>query len=695
MRAKNGLNILLVMPFLGACLHAAQALSTAEPGHLARAREPRRLALLVGIGKYYQQFAAPWGTLHVQQEISDYAQVLVQDYGFARDDVRILLDEAASKDGIRNALRALIDQSAPGDTVVIHFSGHGQRLPDDAADPDEPDGLDESLVTYDAIDRSVATGEQANIRDDELARWLRQLADRMRPAPGRPVQGSITLTLDSCFSGSATRGAGPWTPRGRDWDVTTDGPLPAPRIPRVNRALESAGHLLSDDRERGGLEDVNIVAAARADQVAWEHNGQGAFTRQWVRFLARSRHAPPTTYHAAAQELAGRLYQEGAIQDPQVISGGDRQLFSATEQGSLTADVRVIRDEQNTLRLTVGDVHGVTLHSHYGLFPAGKALLPETRPLVQAEVVDVTPFSAKLQLLSNPQQPLPATLVALELEHAHGFAPLRLFLDQFEQAPAAVAALRDLRSVQLLHVGSAVDASRTDYDLRLRYEPALMRIDLFRPTEAKPHAGIAVNMSNIAETTSALTKALTGEWRWRHFALLQREDANARVQIQVVQEGAPQQPEFSPYVTLANGSEISLRLHNRSSQPLYVAVLGLSPDGDIDVMVGKDGAGKNRVYPGRVWGSGGRTWTLKGKPGDRVLLKVIATDQYVDFSSVHQVSTPPATRGASPYARPASAHPLQQLLQGLQDGHPPAATRGDSMLIPTDWGTTEGAILIR
>ena len=178
---------------------------------------PRSFALLIGISDYYQLGRRPWPKLNTGQELDTLREILISKWGFSSDDILTLKDNSATKQNIISSFRHhLIDKAKPGDIVFFHFSGHGQQIPDD--NDDEMDGLDESLVPYDAIDRSVAAGAKTNIRDDELGILFRELAERLQAGTRSP--GSITVSLDSCFSGTATRGI--LIERGGPWDVSLD-----------------------------------------------------------------------------------------------------------------------------------------------------------------------------------------------------------------------------------------------------------------------------------------------------------------------------------------------------------------------------------------------------------------------------------------------------------------------------------------
>lgn len=94
----------------------------------------------------------------------------------------------------RNLLReleALGERAGAGDRILIHYSGHGARLPTVVPGKKGPGGRDECLVPCDA-----GKPEGGFLRDVELHEILRRLAARKVRA---------TLILDCCHSGGVTR----------------------------------------------------------------------------------------------------------------------------------------------------------------------------------------------------------------------------------------------------------------------------------------------------------------------------------------------------------------------------------------------------------------------------------------------------------------------------------------------------------
>lgn len=163
----------------------------------AAADEPGRHALLIGINDYRTNDAPAtsgggprFPDLNgAVNDVELLAGVLVDRFGFPPERVARLVDAEATREAILAALRDLAGRTKPGDAVYIHFSGHGSQVPD--LDGDEADGADETILSHDA-----RTADVRDITDDELG-------EALGPLRGR----NVLLVLDSCHSGTATRGA--------------------------------------------------------------------------------------------------------------------------------------------------------------------------------------------------------------------------------------------------------------------------------------------------------------------------------------------------------------------------------------------------------------------------------------------------------------------------------------------------------
>ena len=149
--------------------------------------------LLIGIGHYPN--GSGW------QEISSTNDIGLLKEMLSSYDLQVLLDEEATHDNIKESIISLCKKTHKGDTILIHFSCHGQQmLP--LNDKEEIDNLDEALVPYGAYSTKTQTYDGRNhLRDDEMKNYLNSI----RKAAG--TNGLVLLTIDACFSDSMDKGS--------------------------------------------------------------------------------------------------------------------------------------------------------------------------------------------------------------------------------------------------------------------------------------------------------------------------------------------------------------------------------------------------------------------------------------------------------------------------------------------------------
>ena len=144
-------------------------------------------ALLIGINKYQIPGADLRGCVN---DVKDLSAALIEFHGFKKRDITTLLDGAATQKGMKAGIKSLLRGAKKGDTLVLHYSGHGSNVPDDNGD--EADGRDEILCPTDL-------NWDDTMRDD----WLRDTFDTL------PADVSLTVIMDCCHSGTNTRAIQP------------------------------------------------------------------------------------------------------------------------------------------------------------------------------------------------------------------------------------------------------------------------------------------------------------------------------------------------------------------------------------------------------------------------------------------------------------------------------------------------------
>lgn len=153
-------------------------------------------ALIISIGKY--PVISGWEKIHADNDRKLVTEMLLS-YQYQPENIKVLSDAQATRKAVSAAFQHCWEQTASGDFIYLHFSCHGQQMMDDNGD--EEDGLDESLVLYDAgywYMPGKYEGEN-HLRDDELGVWI----NKLRKKAGS--NGQVTVVLDACHSGTGNR----------------------------------------------------------------------------------------------------------------------------------------------------------------------------------------------------------------------------------------------------------------------------------------------------------------------------------------------------------------------------------------------------------------------------------------------------------------------------------------------------------
>ena len=301
----------------------------------------QRRALLVGINNYPNPEERLEGCVNDVFLMSE----VLQESGFDASQIRTVLDERATAEGIRSRMEWLLDGAQDGDQRVLYFSGHGSQIMDYG--PDETiDRLDECLVPWDFD----WTREKAIVDD-----WFHDLYSQL------PYESRLIVVFDCCHSGGMTR-AGMGRPKGlapRDdirhrelkWDpinhVWSQRQLESPNRPLsvgkmgksylgkhgFKRRLGRATNLLTMDdrrynaaRKRFGHHGPYlpvIIQACQEDELAYEYRhgvtSFGAFTFALAQELRSAEARAGLSMDNLYERVALRLRQMGYAQRPNIV----------------------------------------------------------------------------------------------------------------------------------------------------------------------------------------------------------------------------------------------------------------------------------------------------------------------------------------------------------------------------------------
>ncbi|MEM9552768.1 MAG: caspase family protein [Acidobacteriota bacterium] len=316
---------------------------------------PGRHAVIVGVDRYSVLPAR----YRLRGSVRDARAVdcLLRDaFGFPDDAVRRLEDEAATRDGILAAWWATAERARAGDIVVLYFSGHGSQV----RDPSRPAGWTESLVPHDS---GRGEAENRDILDIEIRTLLGSFERRGI---------LVTLVIDACFAGGASRRGGGARIRSVEADPR---PRPEPReLGPVSEESVVRRPVLREPVLRGPVSRRRYVllAACGADEVCWElavasdertsgrpHDEvyQGCFTHHLCRMFGALSTA--TSYRAAFASVARAVTRERPRQRPRLEGAPDRVVFGHAERTVDGVRARVLHRDGLTVDLDVGAVHGL------------------------------------------------------------------------------------------------------------------------------------------------------------------------------------------------------------------------------------------------------------------------------------------------------------------------------------------------
>lgn len=569
------------------------------------ASRQNKRALLIGINKYpnlpdYSQLKGCVNDIRAMQ------RVLETTFKFPSANVNVLLDEAATEKGIREAMENLVKDCLEGDVVVFHFSGHGSQM---AAKGDKPRGYDESIMPYDSgrmnpnFPKPV---EPRDIRDTEIQEWLSRLT-RKKPY--------LTLIFDSCHSGSITRFGSDSEEDGTKLRWVPPEPLPEwtawpanlPESHNSAREVSSSGWLPPSD-------GYTLLAACAAEQGAYEydHAGEryGAFTFFLIREIEQERNqaTDQITYRDIWERVAIKVNQQFRKQTPQLEGARDRLIFNVQDFAPMSY-LQVTERWGEEVKLDGGAIHGLTVGSRWDIYPAGTKQIQETNDERQGsvEVVSVGPVTAKAKIFAenHPQAITPGTR-ATEVVHADLETRMNIRLapapGDYEQA---VAELRQtLEQSELLNISHAAKGERAE--VRIVYQD-----DIVAASGVSSHSTIPAEAGWEVTDGSALlmpryevaapkNKLIIKEnletiWRFQKTLGISHEKSTLKGKVDFILlkkdvEGKWQEVPEGETVVYTAGDSIAFRVVNHSETLIYISVLDLGLSKRINVLYPPSGA---------------------------------------------------------------------------------------------------------
>jgi Caspase domain len=271
-------------------------------------------------------------------------------------------EELPLLDTMRAALERLgTEEVGPADRVFIYYSGHGTHCI-------VSDGGRRRFAREALLPKDKKRGPEYRLLFDwELNTLIARIAERT-PA--------VTVVLDCCNSGGATRGLDTTETKGRDrfW--------PTPEIPVPADAESPAGSVRGIASALGSLQRCQVVAACRDDQRARETVGEAGLSNgELTRALVSCLSAVPAS---EVQNLRwGRIWRrvEAAVrevnprQSPWLSGSFGRRVFGFGPDDDTDPGYAVVQVPAG-YRIDVGSLAGVTVDAEIGVYAADPPAFP-------------------------------------------------------------------------------------------------------------------------------------------------------------------------------------------------------------------------------------------------------------------------------------------------------------------------------
>jgi hypothetical protein len=512
-------------------------------------------------------------------------------------------DPEPTYENIVAKFQAITEIAQPGEQVYIHYSGHGGRTTTIYPELKGNDQLDEGIVPID-----VGNESGRYLRDVELATLLKRMTDKGL---------IVTLVLDSCHSGEATRGD----------DVAIRGPGETDTAPRDSESLVAQRQELIENWQAltDGIpasitpgqwlpqpRDYVLLAACRPSEYAYEYavsgkERHGALTYWMIDTLTSS--PSGLTYKTLHDRVSAKI-QSKFPQMPMLVGQSDRFVFGV-ERGSLQYAVNVLEviEEEVTeadsdpkkvvkqVRLNAGMANGLSPGYRFAIYPFGITdFIQKNKQLAIVEIASVGASDAWADVIEvldpgNIEQGAQAVMLSAPVELVRG---VRLFKKEVgekdNQLPQAIKDREDdaLSAVEEALAGNGwlklADAQQKEDYLVAVNQKGEYEICIGTPIE---NLTPPLNIDD-SDAPQKVVKRLIHLVKYQAIQQLSNQfsDLTNKLEVELLtqpnwRQEMPKKPQpFSEPTNLVvkSGEYAFLRIKNTSSQVLNIAVLDLEPN---------------------------------------------------------------------------------------------------------------------
>lgn len=584
------------------------------------------IALIVAVGHYPE--SSGWPKISATNDIALIRSALLSQR-FSEKNIFELRDSTATKAGIISAIKDhLLKRAKPGDIVLFHFSGHGQQMQD--YNGDELDGYDEAIVPFDSpIKFSPGVYEGQNlIRDDELGALFKKIRQKIGKT------GQLIVVLDSCHSGTGTRGFA--MARGTQQKMA-DSTWIVGQLATTTKLAEK-----QFDYDDTKLAPMVAFFGSSQDQLNYEttdQQGRSVGSLSYAFSKSFSKMGPNTSYRGLFENIRLEMAIVAPRQTPQVEGALDREVLD----GNIVAQQSFFRVKYTTaagkVQVAGGWLQGLTEGSVVGFYPPQTTDIQNAKLLAEGTVISSKPLLCTIQTDSilGEITDLPSAWVFL-LEQNPGNLNVNLRL-VMPDGPVKAALLHQFEKLALIKIT----------------EPA----DLILIESADSLAVISADEQNlgqfsIAKTSEAVLKrkilqVIKNTGQIKFLRSLSATSAHYNLSAEIIPVAVDQltkevhQLPVSDFtgpnglLRLPIGAYFKIMIHNAGSKMAYFNLIDIQPNNEFKIIIPSqwnpnETAEEFSIQPGQSILLN-KPWEV-GEPYGQEIFKLIATDAPVDLRSI-------------------------------------------------------------
>lgn len=626
---------------------------------------PNKYALLVVIADYPS--ATGWETLSTMNDLNHLSKAL-KIQGFADANILQVVNQKATRTGILDGFTKLIDRIKPNDIVLIHFSCHGYRI--EADSKNQIDGYDECIVPFGALYESKVNANDSVALKLAMDGYIRghvfgEQLRRVRAKLGKG--GDLSVFLDFCNSGGATRGA--HKVRGGSK------PLVSKQFePKKYRKSDSSLLIRSETVVANNSNDLSpyvVFSATRPEELCTETDDEKGKPIGPLSFAFYNLLRAPTkqyTYRSLFADIQGAMQASVPEQHPMIEgTGTDKKIFG----GAFVLQTPFIEIDSiinsKILVAKAGKLSGLGESATIKLFNAGTLNPDSAKMVTEGTVISANNYTARIEL----DQPIdlklpPAALWAFVKDRTYDINPVNIYTNNNNSE-----ALNEFKTAHLVNNISDADLiwlQGNQMDSLLVASNGMMFAEI----------------KNSSNKNELIKQKIKNYAQYRFIQSLETAEPGVSVEVKLVPviNGIADtnfigQKTVNGIIEFAEGDTITLAIHNTGKKIAYVNVLDLQPDGIIGVILpkknsstnGKTQANELVFMPDQIFIYDPSVFRIiLRKPYGTELFKVFASSKLIDLEKT-------ATNGKSNNYERGNQTALEYIMQSSYQG---ATSRGAS-----------------